>query len=124
MPSNDEFPEVFRRLRAIIAPYESRMRVTADTDAAYALDTHHVMANGKPLFFASVTVRKNYVSFHLMPVYAFPELLDDAGELRKRMQGKSCFNFRHTDDAQLDALDALVRRGYERYAAEGLLGGA
>lgn len=124
MPASDHFPEVFWRLRAILAPYADGMRVTEDAEMAYALDTHHVMANGKPLFFASVVTRKNYVSFHVMPVYVFPDLLDDVGDLRARMQGKSCFNFRQPDDAQLDALDALVRRGYERYAAEGLLGDA
>lgn len=40
------------------------------------------------------------------------------------MQGKSCFNVRHVDDAQLKALDVLVRRGYQRYESEGLLGDA
>ncbi len=124
MASKDQFPELFQRLKRIIEPYAPGMQVTADTEMAYALDTHHVMGNGKPLFFSSVTIRKNYVSFHLMPVYVFPDLLDDAGDLRTRMQGKSCFNFRQPDNAQLQRLDALVRRGYQRYAAEGLLGEA
>jgi hypothetical protein len=122
MSANTGFPEVFARLRAIIQPYAPHMYVTSDLDTAYSLDTRHVMANGQPLFFSSVMIRKNYVSFHLMPVYAFPDLLDHAGDLRTRMQGKSCFNFRQLDDAQVAALAALVRRGYERYAAEGLLG--
>jgi hypothetical protein len=120
-PGTDPFPEVFQRLRAIIKPYAPRMRVIESSASTHSLDTRHVMPNGKPLFFSSVTVRKNYVSFHLMPLYVFPDLLDSAGELRTRMQGKSCFNFRHLDDAQIQALDALVRRGFERYAAEGLL---
>lgn len=51
-----------------------------------------------------------------------PDLLEDAGDLRARMQGKSCFNFRQLDGTQVDALGELVRRGYERYAAEGLVG--
>jgi hypothetical protein len=124
MPAHDGFPEVFTRLRAIIAPYAPGMNVTADSDTAFSLDTRHVMANAQPLFFSSVTIRKHYVSFHLMPVYAYPDLLDHAGDLRTRMQGKSCFNFRQLDDAQVEALAGLVRRGYERYAAEGLLGEA
>lgn len=68
MPANDQFPEMFRHLKAIIEPYAPRMRVTADTETAYSLDTRHVMKSGQPLFFSSVTLRKNYVSFHLMPV--------------------------------------------------------
>ena len=39
-----------------------------------------------------------------------------------RMQGTSCFNFRQLDGTQVDALGELVRCGYERYAAEDLLG--
>lgn len=124
MAADERFSAIFARLRAIIAPYAPGMNVTIDTDTAYSLDTRHVMANGQPLFFSSVTIRKNYVSFHLMPVYAFPDLLEDAGDLRPRMQGKSCFNFRRLDDVQVETLAALVRRGYERYAAEGLLGEA
>jgi hypothetical protein len=38
---------------------------------------------------------KSYVSFHLIPVYMFPDLLKGLSPaLEKRMQGKSCFNFK------------------------------
>jgi hypothetical protein len=121
MPPRHDYPQVFRRLRAILESYAPEMRVTNDTESAYSLDTHHTMANGQPLFFGSVQVRKNYVSFYVMPVYAFPDLLDGIGDLRKRMQGKSCFNFRTLDDEQVAAMEDLVRRGHARYAAEGML---
>jgi hypothetical protein len=121
MASDAAFPEIFRRLRTILEPYAPEMVITQDTEMGYSLDTHHIMNNGQPLFFASASIRKNYVSFYVMPVYAFPDLLDDIGDLKKRMQGKSCFNFRQLDDLQVGALTDLVRRGYERYAAEGML---
>ena len=36
---------------------------------------------------------KAYVSFHLMPLYMTPELTGTISpELKKRMQGKTCFN--------------------------------
>lgn len=121
MAAHDRFPEVFRRLRSILEPYAGHMNVTSDDDAIYSLDTRHTMDNGHPLFFGSAQIRKNYVSFHIMPVYVFPELLEDIGDLRKRMQGKSCFNFTSLDDGQAAALVELVRRGYERYADAGML---
>jgi hypothetical protein len=122
MPPTDAFPDIFRRLKDILQPYAPEMTITQDTSAAYSLDTRHVMGNGQPLFFGSAVIRKNYVSFYVMPVYVFPDLLEGGGDLKKRMQGKSCFNFRQLDDAQASALADLVRRGYERYAAEGMLG--
>ena len=50
---------------------------------------------GKPWgYVAGTRLGKRYVSLYLMPVYAFPDL-DEAlsPELRRRKQGKSCFNF-------------------------------
>ncbi len=67
-------------------------------------------------------VKKRYVSYHLMPVYAFPDLLDGASpRLRKRMQGKSCFNFTRLDDEMVAELGAVTVSGIERYQREGLL---
>lgn len=113
----------FHALRAILAPYEERLVKVHDTPESYHLDTAHVMPNGKPLFFGAVTVGNRYVSFHLMPVYVFPETLDGVSDaLRKRMQGKSCFNFRAPDDALFGELAELARRGFERYCEAGYVG--
>jgi len=72
--------------------------------------------------FGGVQIKKNYVSYHLMPVYAFPDLLDGLSpELKKRMQGKSCFNFKTVDKALFKELGALTRKGYQRYKKEGLV---
>jgi hypothetical protein len=80
------------------------------------------MKNRQPLFFGSVKAQKNYVSFYLMPVYVFPDLLDNASpELKKRMQGKSCFNFKAANPALFSEIADLTKNGFERYQEEGLL---
>jgi hypothetical protein len=122
MAGQDGFADVFARLRTVLEPYAGEMVVVHDTGDTYYLDTRHVMANGKPLFFASAQIRKRYVSLYLMPVYVYPDLLDGIGDLRARMQGKSCFNFTTLDDAQVERLAALTRAGYERFQAEGMIG--
>jgi len=49
------------------------------------------------------------VSFHLMGVYGNPKLLDGCSEdLRARMQGKSCFNFKNADEALFAELERLT----------------
>ncbi len=54
------------------------------------------------MFFGAAVIKKNYVSFHLMPVYVHPDLLEGISDgLRKRMQGKSCFNFKALDEDTL-----------------------
>lgn len=67
---------------------------------------------GRPLYVAGVKTGKNYVSYHLMPVYAVPtiaQMLSPA--LKKRMQGKSCFNFTTVDPDQLKELAAVTTAG-------------
>jgi hypothetical protein len=65
------------------------------------------------------------VSIYLMPVYVDPGLLDDVSPaLRKRMQGKSCFNFNKVDEPLIGELEALVRTGYARTAGDPTRGAA
>ncbi len=67
-------------------------------------------------------MNKAYVSYRLMPVYMYPDLLHDISpELRKRMQGKSCFNFKKMDEALFQELEGLTRRSVERLRGEGIL---
>ncbi len=123
MVSNDPFDESFRRLRDILQRHADRLVVTKDESALYYLDTAHIMKNKKTLFFGSVQIRKRYVSFHLMPVYVFPDLLDPVSpDLLKRMQGKSCFNFSAIADEHVIELERLTAAGFARYKSEELLG--
>jgi hypothetical protein len=46
----------------------------------------------------------------------FPDLLDGLSEgLKKRMQGKSCFNFTTVDESYIAELAQLTKAGIERY---------
>jgi len=116
MPNNDDFAAVFSRLKAILVPYAKKCIVVHDTSDNYYLNTPHIMKNKQPLFFAGVRKGKAYVSFHLMPVYASPELLMKMSpELKKRMQGKSCFNFKSVEETLFKELARLTRAGFTRF---------
>lgn len=57
---------------------------------------------------------KNYVSYHLMPVYMNPAMHERISpELKKRMQGKACFNFTEVDPGLFRELAALTATGFE-----------
>ena len=112
--SINEFPLVFEQLRAILKPYAASLLVKADSSAGYSLDGPFSQKWQKEVFFGAARIKKNYVSFYLMPVYMFPELLNGISpELKKHMQGKSCFNFKKVDSALFKELEALTRRGFE-----------
>jgi hypothetical protein len=115
MPSQTDFPLVFEQLKSILKPYTKNLTITADTSAAYSLEGTYSEKYKRVLFFGSVQIKKNYVSFYLMPVYMFPELLKEMSpELKKHMQGKSCFNFKKVEPDLFKELKQLTRLSVER----------
>jgi len=116
MPDKSAFNPVFSELKSIFKPYVKKMEVASDTDTCYMLNTRYIMKNKQPLGFGGVRLGKNYVSFYLMSAYACPELLRTMSpELKKRMQGKSCFNFKEVDKKLFNELKRLTKAGAAKF---------
>lgn len=116
MPAKNDFEETFHELKAILKPYARKLIVVHDTDTNYYLDTSYVMKNKHRMFFGAVRAGKAYVSFHLMPIYAFTDLLASMSpELKKHMQGKSCFNFKTVDKKLFKELAGLTKAGFAKF---------
>ncbi|HJX89746.1 MAG TPA: hypothetical protein VJ372_04575 [Pyrinomonadaceae bacterium] len=119
MTKQTDFITTFSKLKALLQPYESKLIVVADTEDHYALETPHVMKNKHRVYFAGVKIGKSYVSYHLMPVYALEEVRDEISpELKKRMQGKSCFNFSEPDEKLFKELARLTKVGFKRFTSK------
>ena len=121
MSSKNDFPLVFEQLKSILKPYAEKLTLKVDTSDTYYIDGPYSEKWKKQLFFGSAQVKKNYVSFYLMPVYMYPELLKDISpDLKKRMQGKSCFNFKKVEPDLFDELAVLTRKSVEKIQQENL----
>ena len=119
MATKSDLPTVFDRLKAIFAPYEKRMEVACDTNNNFMLNTRYIMRNKQPLCFGGVRLGKNYVSFYLMSVYTCPDELETISpDLKKRMQDKSCFNFKEVDGKLFRELANLTKAGAQRFSDE------
>ncbi len=71
---------------------------------------------------AWVQIGKSYVSFHLMALYGCQQLLDGLSkELRARLHGKSCFNFRTVDERLILELKKLTADGILATREAGLI---
>jgi hypothetical protein len=117
-----DFQPVFDELKKLIEPCAGTLKPHAKAGDYVLIGPPTPRSRGKEVWFGGVQIKKNYVSYHLMPVYAFPDLLDGLSpELKKRMQGKSCFNFKTVDKALFKELGALTRKGYQRFKKEGLV---
>jgi hypothetical protein len=115
-----DLSSVYAELRKIMAPYAAQLDAKRDDERELYIDTRHSQKNQKPLFFGAVQIKKSYVSFHLMPVYVKPELLDSVSpELKARMQGKSCFNFVSSDPRLFKELAVLTQASFASYKEQG-----
>lgn len=56
-------------------------------------------------WFGAVQLKKNYVSWHLMPLYAAPSLCEKISPKLAKQMRKSCFNFKEQDSELFDALN-------------------
>lgn len=129
---------VFEELRRRLSAHEDAFTVSSNLtdanrptsrkeDAPSPGDTYMLL--GAPvdkypggITFAGVKRQKRYVSYYLMPAYSEPELASAISpELRRRRQGKTCFNFTRIDEGLFDELADLTERGRESYEAKGWL---
>lgn len=111
-----DFVAVFTALRQLLESYRGNLSVQTDKPGNYHLEAPSILHRGKPLYFAGVRTNKNYVSFYLMSMYYNPTALKALSPaLRKRMQGKACFNFTAIDQDCFAELGRQIADGLKRF---------
>jgi hypothetical protein len=114
-----EFELAFQGLRKMLKPYDAKLRVVKDGPGGYMSESKSIRYQGKPVMFAAI-MSKSYVAFHLFPVYMFPDLLKGISpELKKRMQGKTCWNFKKAEEELFAELGGIVDASLRRFAELG-----
>jgi len=107
----ENFETIYVRLRSMMLAEAPGMTVAKDKPGSLELRTPTVDPKTKqPGWFGTVTIKKTYVAYHLMPLYTHPELAADlTPELAKRKQGKTCFNFARSDETLFKELARLTK---------------
>ena len=122
MPDKSEFQAVFESLREILKKYEPRLVVLHDKPGNYYVNMPYCEKFKKEVCFGAVGIKKNYVSYYFMPIYGCPEMVGDLSpELKARMQGKACFNFKEVDRDLFKELAQLTKAGFERFKKAGFI---
>ncbi len=114
-----DIPAAFAALRELMLRAAPGMVVVKDTPGDLVLNAprNNPLKPKEPMFFGGVRAGKAYASFHLFPLYVLPELKAAVPEaLFKRMQGKTCFNFKAPDAERFAELEALTREAAARFA--------
>lgn len=119
-----DFAAIFAALKPVFATCAPNLAVQTDTPEEYTLVTKSPSPfpqhKGHPMFFGSVKRGKAYVSVHLMPIYMNAALQKQVPPgLKKRMQGKSCFNFKTGPEPESVAeLQKLAQAGFEHWRGQ------
>lgn len=111
-----EFPLVHERLRRIMLDAAPGAVIAADRPGDLVLHTREIdPKTRRPVWFGAVSIKANYVAYHLFPLYSTPELGQDMSTgLARRRQGKSCFNFSKDEPELFAELADLTRRAAGR----------
>jgi len=125
-------PPIFRKLRELLSAHAESFAITDDSETRYGLEAPvgpaTVRSWGgkvklKTIPVAWVSVGKAYVSYHLMGLPGNAKLLASMSkELRSRMQGQSCFNFKEADDALLKEIAHLTSESLRAMRKAGFIG--
>ncbi|MGH9496126.1 MAG: hypothetical protein ACRD3B_14095 [Candidatus Sulfotelmatobacter sp.] len=120
--ANAEFESTFKELKRVLGAFAPKLKVTDDEPHKYTLVTKSKNWRGQHMFFGALMQGKAYVSYHIMALYMDPELIKTVPpELKKRMQGKACFNFRSPDDVVFRQLKDVTQACLEKYRAKNWL---
>ena len=117
--STADFSAVFAALKPVLGSHAKKLHVVVDNDSEYtlvsAIQCPLPEKKGERIYFGAIKMGKAYVSFHLFPLYMNSELVSTISPtLKKRMQGKTCFNFRTIPEASLlKELKALTSAGFK-----------
>ncbi len=115
-----DFAPVFAALRQLLQGFVgSEIAVQTDKPGNYHVEIPSILHRKKPLYFAGVRINKNYVSLHLLSLYYDPEMAQSMSPaLKKRKQGKACFNFTQVDRECFAELRRLASEGLKRFKSE------
>ena len=110
--AEDAFATVHARLRSIMLAGAVGHVVAVDEPGNLIVRTAALdPSTRQPGWFGTVTTKKSYVAYHLMPLYDDPTLADGiSAALAKRRQGKTCFNFKKIDEALFEEIADLTAR--------------
>jgi hypothetical protein len=109
-----ELAAVEARLRSLLEPYAGRL----EGATIYGLPTLRRPGAKAHDWFAFVKPGAGHVSLFLLPIRTWPDLLDDCpAALLARKSGASTFTFKALPEDLASAVEALLARAFERYAA-------
>ena len=119
MPLTDQVrKEIFTSIKEVMEKQCPPMVASKDKEGVYELMGNKPVPYGSKktivpgMYFCSVVARKDMISFYFFPIYMQQkEFIDLIPTMKKYLKGKSCFNFKKTEEVNANELAALLKTG-------------
>ena len=125
MSTSSELETVFDRLKIILQNHAGSFTAKPDSSNSYGLQGKPGPATlkvwggklKKPVMpVAWIVIGKTYVSYHVMGLYTNTALQNGMSkELKTRMQGKTCFNFKKINEKVFQELEQLTVKAIDDF---------
>jgi len=117
---NEALLPLFDELKALLEAHGGALIARRDEPGSYDLwSEKDLVIEGRrraEVFFAGLVVRKTYVGFYFMPVYAAADLRAVFGpELLATLRGKSCFHIKRLTPTLREQIEEALAAGYRLY---------
>lgn len=112
--------QIYEALAALLVPYARKMESEMHPKIGFCLKAKSART-GRETHFGAVQALPDGVAFHLFPLYAHPDLLENVSpELFNRLRGQTCFHFDGLHAGIVAELAQLTHAGFERFLADGV----
>ena len=110
--------EIFDTIRSVLKKYCPPMVAGKDKEGVYELMGNKAVPYGSKkiivpgMYFSSVVARKDMVSFYFFPIYFHTDdFIGLIPTMSKCLKGKTCFNFKKTEQVNPKELNKLLKKG-------------
>lgn len=115
---------IFKKVKALLVENKKRMDVREKGDQSYHLFGKKEVIVGtkkvESMYFASVKIQKNFVSFYFFPMYTHKKIFTKLPKkLSKCLKGKSCFHIKENDPILFNEIRLILSKGREIYEKSG-----
>ena len=120
--------EIFEKIKSALQKQSPPMVISKSTSENFELIGNKPVPYGSKktiapgMFFCSLIICKDMVSFHFFPIYMKRKMFEPLiPNMIRLLKGKSCFNFKKTEQVNEKELTALLKKGIEAWKKLGYM---
>ncbi len=120
--------EIFEKIRSALERQVPPMVVSKERADVFELSGNKPVPYGSKkeivpgMYFSSVVARKDMISFYFFPLYYHEDDFKDLiPTMIKCLKGKTCFNFKKSEQVDEKELNALLKKGVKAWMKNGYM---